>query len=122
MPDFMLLLYSDPRAFDDVSPEDFQRVIERYRAWTERLKASGHFLASDKLTDGEGRVLRRHGDGVRVTDGPFTEAKEVVGGYYSVSADDYDAAVELARSCPHLDFGSIEVRQVDDLGPPPDAS
>lgn len=120
MPDYMLLLYSDPHGFDDVSPEDFQHVIERYRAWTEQLKASGRFLASDKLTDGEGRVLRKGSDGVRVTDGPFTEAKEVVGGYYSISAADYDAAVEVARSCPHLDFGSIEVRQVDDLGAPPE--
>lgn len=118
MPDYMLLLYSSPDGFDDVSPEDFQRVIERYRAWTDQLKASGHFLASDKLTDGEGRVLRQDGGALRVTDGPFTEAKEVVGGYYSVSAADYDEAVALARTCPHLDYGTIEVREVEQFAPP----
>ena len=52
---------------------------------------------------------------VRVTDGPYAEVKEVVGGYFLIRASSYDVAVEIARTCPHLRYGGrIEVRQVDD--------
>ncbi|MGD2115090.1 MAG: YciI family protein [Acidobacteriota bacterium] len=117
MPSYMLLLHEEPDVFDRMSPEDFQQVIERYRAWSVGLEESGHYLASDKLTDGEGRVLRKTGDTVRVTDGPFAETKEVIGGYFTISAAGYDEAVALARDCPHLDYGgSIEVREIDRMG------
>ena len=46
-------------------------------------------------------------------DGPFPETKEIIGGYFVIEAVDYDEAVELAKSCPHIDFGRIEIRQVD---------
>lgn len=123
MPNYMLLLHEEPDVFEEMSPEDFQRIIERYRAWSRELRASGRYLASDKLTDGEGRVLRKEGGSVRVTDGPFAETKEVVGGYFTITADNYAAAVELARTCPHLDYGgTIEVREVDQLAPPPEGA
>jgi len=48
-----------------------------------------------------------------VKDGPFAEAKEVMGGFFVVEAEDYDQAVEVAKTCPHMDFGSIEVRQIE---------
>lgn len=115
MPNYMLLLYSGPNDFDDVSPAEMQRIIERYRAWSESLRASGHYLASDKLKDGEGRVLRRSNGKTRVLDGPFSETKEVVGGYYAVKAEGYEDAVRLCEDCPHLDFGLIEVREIDEL-------
>lgn len=116
MPSFMLLLHGEPDSFGTMGPEDFQRAIERYRAWSLGLQESGHYVASDKLVDGEGRVLRKVRDTVRVTDGPFAESKEVVGGYFAITAADYDEAVELARDCPHLEYGgSIEVRAIDRL-------
>jgi hypothetical protein len=53
---------------------------------------------------------------MRVVDGPYSEAKEVLGGYFLVEAADYDAAVELSRDCPHLRYGRrIELRQVDEI-------
>jgi hypothetical protein len=48
-----------------------------------------------------------------VTDGPFTEGKEVLGGFFTIEAAAYDKAIEIANTCPHLDFGSIEVREVE---------
>lgn len=117
--EYLLLLYEAPEAFEDMSPEELQRAIERYRAWTEELKRTGRFVASDKLTEGEGRVLRKEGKELRVTDGPFTETKEVIGGYYAVRADSYDDAVAVSRGCPHLDYGgTIEVREVERFEPP----
>jgi len=52
-------------------------------------------------------------------DGPYTETKEIVGGYFLIEADSYDHAIELSRDCPHFDFGSIEIRE---LQPTPTAS
>jgi hypothetical protein len=53
---------------------------------------------------------------MRVTDGPYSETKEVLGGYYIVSADSYERAIDLARDCPHFDYGgAIEVRELDTM-------
>ena len=115
MANFMLLLYNGPNDFDGVSPEEMQGVIERYKAWGERLSESGHFLASDKLKDEEGRVLRRTNGKMRVLDGPFSETKELIGGYFTVRAESYDEAVKLCEDCPHLEFGTIEVREIHEV-------
>ena len=115
MANFMLLLYNGPNDFDGVSPEEMQGVIERYKAWGEGLRESGHFLASDKLKDEEGRVLRRTNGKMRVLDGPFSETKELIGGYFAVQAESYDEAVKLCEDCPHLEFGTIEVRQIHEI-------
>jgi hypothetical protein len=49
----------------------------------------------------------------RITDGPYAEAREVIGGLFIVEAQSYDEVVELSKDCPHLDFGAIEIREVD---------
>ncbi len=60
--------------------------------------------------------MKARGSEVLVTDGPFAEAKEVIGGYYIVNAASYDEAVELAKLGPHLRYhGRIEIRQIDPL-------
>jgi hypothetical protein len=114
MPKYMLLLHDNPNAFANVSPEAMQRVVEKYIAWGKKLREAGVMRAGDKLTDEPGRVMRRKDGQVHVTDGPYSESKELLGGYYMIEADTYDKAVELARDCPQLEFGgTIEVRQVD---------
>lgn len=114
MAEFMLVLHDDPAAFAEASPEDIQKVIAEYVAWREALEERGLLVEGRKLKDEGGRVLSRSGGEVRVVDGPYAEAKEVLGGYFIVQADDYDAAVALARECPHLAYGPrIELRQID---------
>jgi len=114
MPKYMLLLHDNPNAFANVSPEAMQRVVEKYIAWGKKLREAGVMRAGDKLTDEPGRVMRCKDGHVHVTDGPYSESKELLGGYYMIEADTYDKAVELARDCPQLEFGgTIEVRQVD---------
>ena len=116
MPKFMLLLHEDPGAFGELSPEEIQRIIEEYTAWRVRLTESGQVVGGNKLTEDGGRWLASGDGGVRVVDGPYAEAKEVIGGYFMLQAADYDAAVEIARSCPHVRHGRMELRQVEDLG------
>lgn len=113
MPKYMLLLHDDPSGFMSLSPEEMQKAIEKYIAWGDALRARGVIVDGHKLTDQPGKVVRRADGRVRATDGPHTESKEVLGGYYVIEAASYDEAVERASGCPHLDFGSIEVREID---------
>jgi hypothetical protein len=115
MPKFMLLLHESPAHRPELSPGDMAKMIQEYRNWSDRLRAEGKLVVADKLTNDPGKVLRPGKDGaVAVTDGPFAESKEVIGGYYCVEATDYAAAAEIAKGSPHLKFGgSIELRKID---------
>ena len=117
MNDYILLLRNDPAIFRsvDVSPQRAQEVYGKYRAWRERLAADGLLSGSHKLESGTGRVMQKaDGDGeVHITDGPYAESKEVLGGFFIVKAENYEAALEIARGCPHLEFGQVEVRRVE---------
>jgi hypothetical protein len=110
MSQFMLMLRDSGGFPDNISAEEIQAIIERYGAWLAKVRGSGH-----KLFDGEGRVVVRRDGGLAVTDGPFVEAKEIIGGYFVIEADDYDRAAKLVEDCPHLDFGSIEIRRIDPM-------
>lgn len=110
MPNYILFLRDQQGQFDRISPAEMEAIIARYLAWRNAVEAKGHTITGEKLQDGTGRVLR---PGRPATDGPFTEAKEVMGGFFLVSAAGYDEAVAIAASCPHAEFGSIEVREVE---------
>lgn len=113
MAKYMLLLHDDLSALGNPSPEEIQAIIGRYRAWSQKMAEAGKLAGGEKLTDEGGRHLRMDGGKLSVQDGPYAEAHEVLGGYFLLEAADYDEAVGLAGSCPHLDFGWIELRQVD---------
>jgi hypothetical protein len=109
MAQFMLLLYDNPAGWQNVSPEEMQKAIEKYFAWTKKPFT----VDSKRLAEDAGRVIRSQGGKARATDGPYSETKEVLGGYYTIEAPNYDEAVRLAMDHPHLEYGgTIEVRQV----------
>lgn len=110
---YMFLLYNSPTDFEGFGPEDMQGIVERYTAWSDSLQAAGRLVSGDKLVDDEGRVLDRKSGDLRVLDGPFSETKEVIGGYFAITAESYDEAVEIAKSCPHVEFGTLEIRRID---------
>lgn len=94
-----------------LSPEELQAIMKKYRAWVDRLAGKGN-----KLRDGEGRVITRDAGSFTVTDGPYSESKEVIGGYLVIEAGDYDEAVRQCEDSPHLEFGSIEIRAIEVRG------
>lgn len=99
-----------------MSAEDMQQMIAKYRAWTESLRDKGKLIEGEKLRGGEGKTLRRRGTEIAVTDGPFAESKEILGGFWVIDATSYDEAVALLRDSPHLALGgSLEVRQIEEL-------
>ena len=121
MPHYMLVLRDRPEDFCDLAPEEMQRIIEKYRAWSMKMQAANRLVGGNKLADEGGRVLRRVEGRLAIKDGPFVETKEVVSGYFVIRAKSYDEAVELCRDHPHLSFnGPIELREVDLLGKPED--
>jgi hypothetical protein len=112
MPNFVLLLRDAGRFDPNMSPDQMQAIIQRYVAWRAKVQQNGSSIIGHKLHDSQGRVLKGAGSGLKITDGPYAEAREVMGGLFVIEADSYDAVVELARDCPHLEFGSIEIREV----------
>ena len=105
---YMLLLRNQPDGMSGLSPEDMQKTMEKYLEWRTRP-----FVVDGKgLVDKSGRVLVKKSGAVNVTEGPFSESREVMGGYYTIEAADWDEAVRLAHTNPHIDFGSIEIREV----------
>ena len=115
MPKFLMLAVEDGQRFTDVSPAEMQAIIERYVSWTEEMRGAGQLLDSNKLRDGEGRRVARRGKEIVVRDGPFPETKEVIGGYWIVDVPSDDAVVALAKKSPHLDFGTLEIRRIEEL-------
>ena len=109
MPQYMLLLYDNPSHWMKLSPEEMQKAIEKYFAWTKKPFTKD----SKRLAEDPGRVIRSQGGKPKATDGPYSETKEILGGYYTIEAASYDDAVKLASEHPHLEYGgTVEVRQV----------
>ena len=113
MQTYYLVLRDDPSVFATISPTQMQAIVQRYVKWREENAASGKVKNGEKLSDGVGRVLRRTGGKLVTSDGPFMEAKEVLGGFFVVQAKTCDEAQAIAETCPHLEFGSIEIREVE---------
>jgi hypothetical protein len=113
MPNYIFLLHEDPSGFQEMSAEEMQAIIKKYSAWSDKMGQSGALIRGEKLQDGTGRVLSKKGDKPSITDGPYTESKEIVGGFFEIQAENYQKAVEIALQCPHLEYGIIEVREIE---------
>jgi hypothetical protein len=113
---FALLLHESPAAMEGISPEEIQAVIQEYTAWREQIEQQGRLAAGEKLEDGTARHLIANEGRIDITDGPYTEAKEVLGGFFLIQAEDWPDAVEISKGCPHLKYGGrIELRRIDEI-------
>lgn len=111
---YMILLDENPGVMPpDLSPEDIQSIVAKYQAWRDGLASQGRLQDSNKLKDEGGRLMVKQSGTTQVTDGPYSESKEVITGYFVIEAANYDEAVALCQNCPHLDYGRITVREVD---------
>jgi hypothetical protein len=105
---YMLILFDRKDAYEEMSPEEMQKEIEMHMKWIEEL--GDHFDSGEALHP-ESKSIS--GTNKVVTDGPFIESKELVGGFYILNASTIEEAVELSKRCPILKLGgSIEVREV----------
>ena len=111
MAQYLVLIYEDEGAYEAAAPEVWKEVMADHQAFGE---ANGSALRGGNALQPAGTAtsIRRDGSGgFSVTDGPFAETKEALGGYYLIEADDLDAALRVAKEVPAR-FGGVEVRPV----------
>jgi hypothetical protein len=112
---YLLLLYGDESQWADATPEDIQRDMESYGAFSEEVNQAGAFVAGEGLEATNAATTVRVRDGETVlTDGPFAETREQLGGFYLLECRDLDEAVRWASKIPSALNGSVEVRPVMD--------
>jgi hypothetical protein len=93
------------------SPERMQQVMQKWMAWFQELGEKGHIADRGQPLERAGKLVK--GKQKTVTDGPFAETKDVIGGYTLIQARDLDQAVELSKGCPIFEVeGAVEVRPV----------
>jgi hypothetical protein len=112
---YMLTIIAEEGGWEDVTPADMKAQLERWNALTEELKDSGAFIAGEGLQESATATTVRVGEGGErlVTDGPFAETNEQVGGFYLLECNDLDEALEWAKKLP-ISRGGVEVRPVMD--------
>lgn len=111
---FALLIYGDEALEAQLSPEEWEKVMDNHRGFTERN--------SDKIVGGEAlqpsstaTTIRRKGNDLVLTDGPFAEAKEQCGGFYLLDCEDMDEAIRIAKDLPISETDSLELRPVMEI-------
>jgi hypothetical protein len=114
MKEYLLLFRGGEAHMGNLSAEDMQAHMQQWMEWMSKLNEQGKFAGAQPLIN-TGKVLS--GPKKVVSDGPFMEGKEMVGGYLICKADTYDEAVEISKGCPILQFddGTVEVREIQEM-------
>ena len=112
---YLLTIYSDESGWEDVTPEQGQEIMNAYWAFQQEVEQAGVFIAGEGLEPTSAATSVRVRDGERlVTDGPFAETKEALGGFYLLECENLDDALEWAAKIPSASWGTVEVRPVMD--------
>ncbi|HET7902872.1 MAG TPA: YciI family protein [Candidatus Nanopelagicales bacterium] len=108
---YMFLLYGDESGMADVTPEQWDQMLQAHNAWAESVQAAGATIVSGEALapSTTSTTVRKTAGTPTVTDGPFAETKEALGGYYTIDCADLDQALALAHTCP---IDVVEVRPV----------
>src|SRR5438128_6885347 len=113
---YLMLLYRNEQAYFAGSDEERRSRADRHRPYIEMLKAKGHYLGSELLTAASSATTLRTENGKPVvTDGPFAETREQLGGFYLIEAKDLDEALALLKQMPGIERITAEVRPVVQL-------
>jgi hypothetical protein len=115
---YMLLIYAEESA-EPPAPGTTPEVSPAWREYAEWLLREDLHASGEQLAGSSSATMVRVRDGNRlITDGPYAETKEVLGGYYIIECDDLDKALEAAARCPGAAFGSVEVRPLVGMAAP----
>jgi len=110
---YLLMVYRNEQDFATMDAAAIKTMSDEYRVFTQSIIQSGHFKAGDALRDTSTATTVRVRDGkTLITDGPFAETREQLGGYYLIDAKDLDEALGIAARIPGARVGSIEVRPI----------
>jgi hypothetical protein len=112
---YMLLIYLEESQWGNLTEAERQQIYGEYRKFSEEIVASGQFISGSELHPISSATSVRVRDGKPlVTDGPFAETREQLGGYYLVEAKDLDEAIGLAARIPSAKSGTIEIRPLSE--------
>lgn len=112
---YICLGYFDEAKFLELPPEEAQKMMEECMAYDDELRRGGHFIGGEALDSAKNAVtLKMSGGEVQLTDGPFTETKETLGGILLLEARDLNHAVALMSKHPGLKIGPFEIRPADE--------
>jgi hypothetical protein len=110
---YMFLIYNTEEGWDNVTEEEIAQSIVDYNAFGAEARARGVYLSSDALQPTTtATTVRVRDDQTMVTDGPFAETKEALGGFYILECKDLDEALEWAAKIPGAKLGSVEIRPI----------
>ena len=113
---FLFMIYHDERVLEALPEQEMQALVDSALDYDEEIRQSGHYIVSNALQRARtARTLRVREGKVLVTDGPFAETREQLGGFFLVEARDLDEACEVASRFPPARLGIIEVRPVQEL-------
>lgn len=113
---FVCLIHADPADIAAISDADHRRIVAEHFAFDAGITESGHHIVSEALDEPERSVtIRRAKGGLTVSDGPFAESREHIGGFYLLEAEDLDAAIRIASGIPSLQHSAVEIRPVRTL-------
>ncbi len=110
---YLLMIYQNEAEYDKRSADEIAHMTAEYEVFTQSIVQSGHFKGADRLRPtATATTVRIRDSKTLVTDGPFAETREQLGGYYLIEAGDLDAALAIAARIPTARTGSIEVRPI----------
>jgi hypothetical protein len=112
MAEYLILIYENEDAYVNGSPEVWQAAGQAHTRFAEQVGEKGGKMVGGNALQPTGTATSIRGD--VVTDGPFAETKEALGGYYLIEAHDLDHALEIAKLCP-APYGGVEVRPIMDM-------
>jgi len=113
---YMLLIYGADGAGPAYGTPEFEAEMAHWFSFTDELNATGHMISGDPLQGIDtATTVRVRGGEQLMTDGPFAETKEMLGGYYLIDVDTLDEALEWAGKMPNIAYGSVEVRPIMDM-------
>ncbi|MBZ5673302.1 MAG: YciI family protein [Acidobacteriia bacterium] len=116
---YLLLIYDEEKRFETMSEAEGRQLMGDYAKFSEEIVASGHYKTAARLQPTAAATSVRIRDGKRlVTDGPFAETREQLGGYYLIEAKDLDEAIGIAAKIPSARRGTVEVRPQMEMGAP----
>ena len=114
---YLLLIYSPQWDPSETSPEQRQAIMDEWTDFTADVLKRGVSSGGEALEPTSTATTVRVRDGEKlITDGPFAETNEVLGGYYVLDCDNLDQAIETAAQCPGARYGSIELRPITEFG------
>jgi hypothetical protein len=113
---YLLLIYTDESIYTSMSEAEMQADMAKWWEYDNAIKGAGAASAGEALQPtSTATTVRDDGGKPIVTDGPFAETKEQLGGYYVLDVENLDAAIEWAHKCPAAQYGSVELRPIQEF-------